>query len=302
MRGQLLFHAPLAIGGRLQLHLPRATSSRDSSAFTSSSRSRVGRSRSASSFCAARRVALDSRQILVDLRQLILQRRRLAQQPQHVLPPGFERPARAAAASAALLALGGLCRQPIARATRVCASSSATRVQMRLQLLAQLRLPLLQFLRLRSRPAPAAARCADLLSLRFQPPARPLLVPVATRRASGAPRSARLRCDSRLPAAPCAPARFSATWSDSSGIRAVRRFKSSAVFAASRSSMRNAAGERLAQMRDHLALQLFVAPRFRRLPLQRIHLPRRLLPECRTRAPDSASRLPAWLPPAACAS
>ena len=76
----------------------RADILRDNSAFTAACRSRSARGRLLIAL-AARRIAIHGRQIFADLHQLILQRRRFAQQPQHILPPGLERLARAAASA-----------------------------------------------------------------------------------------------------------------------------------------------------------------------------------------------------------
>ncbi len=73
-----------------------------------------------------------------DLRQLILQRGRFAQQPQHVLTPGFERPAALLQRLLQLLATRAFLAASRLRADCGLGFQFRHAAQMRLQLLAQL--------------------------------------------------------------------------------------------------------------------------------------------------------------------
>ena len=143
---------------------------------------------------------------------------------------------------------------------------------MRFQLLLELLVPLLQLLRLPIRLAPAALDGADLLRLRIQPAARALLFQLQIGQLL-----ARLR---------------------QLGVVAIAGFLKLDVFLLllgylvgkilefrvgkiqiqrgfGRLALQHpeAAGERLAQLRDHLGLQFFVALGLGRLALERIYLP-----------------------------
>ena len=259
----------LAVGGGFQLHLPRGHLSRQIRLH----RLQPLQIRRGGLFfaLAARRIALDGGQILADLHQLVLQRRSFAQQTQHDLASGLERSGAILQSLLELFPLGALTASR-SRADSVCASSSASDCRCASSSCWNCCLPFLQLLRFRFALRQPLFDGADLLGLRIQLAARALLLQLQIGQLLP-----RLR---QLGVVAIAGFLKLSVFFLALGylIRKILEFRVREIqiqrgFGRFALQHPVAAGQRSAQMRDHLGLQFFVAARLGGLALERIHLP-----------------------------